>query len=186
MTVEQYLKADRASELRNEYYAGEMRTIRSGTIWHALIAGNLVCGLGGTLKKTPFLVTSFGPRLFVPKTGIYTYSDVVVCSKPQYLDEHRDMILNPTLLIEVLSPSTEAYDRGLKFAQYRTLESLQEYALVSQHEARVEIFRRQSSGWLLSETTGLEASCHFAGVDCTLSLADIYDNVSFEDGEPER
>jgi len=98
-------------------------------------------------------------------------------------------VLNPTLIVEVLSPSTEAYDRGFKFAQYRALESLQEYALVSQSEPRVEVFRRQSSGdWLLSESAGMESVCRFDSVSCTVALKDIYDKVTFgsDAAVPER
>jgi Uma2 family endonuclease len=96
------------------------------------------------------------------------------------VDGVADTLLNPTVIIEVLSPSTEAYDRGFKFAQYRALESLQEYALVSQSEPRVEIFRRQSSGeWLLSESAGMESVSRFDSVSCTIALKDIYDKVTF-------
>ena len=84
-------------------------------------------------------------------------------------------------LVEVLSPSTEAYDRGFKFAQYRTIESLEEYALVSQAEARVELYRRREEGeWLFTEAVGLEAACRFASVDCSMALADVYSKVTFE------
>jgi Uma2 family endonuclease len=89
------------------------------------------------------------------------------------------------LIVEVLSPFTEAYDRGFKSAQYRTLESLEEYALVSQAEPRVEVFRRQSAGhWLLSEAIGLQAVCNFESLDCAVSLADIYANVTFNPDGP--
>jgi Uma2 family endonuclease len=108
-----------------------------------------------------------------------------VCGPPRYLDGRNDTLLNPTLIIEVLSPSTEAYDRGFKFAQYRALESLQEYALVSQTELRLEVFRRQSSGdWLLSESAGTESVCRFDSVSCTIVLKDVYDKVSFGPDEP--
>ena len=89
-------------------------------------------------------------------------------------------MLNPVLIIEVLSPTTEAYDRGFKFAQYRKIESLEEYALVSQDEPRVEIFRRQPSGeWLFAEYVGIDAACPFASVDCAIPLAEIYDKIVF-------
>jgi Uma2 family endonuclease len=120
-------------------------------------------------------------RVRVSKTGLYTYPDiVVVCDPPQYGDGRHDTVLNPAFIVEVLSPSTEAYDRGFKFAQYRALESLREYALVSQSEPRVEIFRRQQSGdWLLSESAGMDAICRFDGVGCTIAVKDIYDKVTF-------
>jgi Uma2 family endonuclease len=93
--------------------------------------------------------------------------------------------LNPALIVEVLSPSTEAYDRGFKSAQYRTVESLQEYALVSQAEPRAEVFRRQPGGhWLLSEAVGLEAVCHFDSLDCAIPLSEIYAKVTFSPDDP--
>lgn len=115
--------------------------------------------------------------------GLYTYPDIaVVCGPPKLLDGHKDTLLNPILIAEGLSPSTEAYDRGFKFAQYRTLESLQEYALVSQTEPRVEVFRRQSSGdWLLSEAVGLDSICRFESVNSSVPLSEIYANIAFGD-----
>jgi Uma2 family endonuclease len=185
LTPEEYLELDRAAECRNEYFNGRMYAMAGGTHRHALIIGNCTRELGNELKKRPCLVTPTDVRIRTSPGGLYTYPDiVVVCGDSRYVDGRRDTLLNPTLLIEVLSPSTEAYDRGLKSAQYRTLETLEEYALVSQHEPRVEIFRRQTAGWLFSEVVGLDTSCHFASVECTLSLADIYDKVTFEEGEP--
>ena len=119
-------------------------------------------------------------RVHVPATGLYTYPDVtVICGEPRFEDSEVDTLLNPTLLIEVLSPSTEGYDRGKKFAQYRTLESFREYVLVSQEEVRVEIFTRQDDGhWLLSEEAGrLEETVPLASIGCELRLADVYERV---------
>jgi Uma2 family endonuclease len=120
-------------------------------------------------------------RVRVDPGGLYTYPDVVVvCGEPIYADNQRDTLLNPVLLVEVPSPSTEAYDRGFKSAQYRTMASLQEYVLVSQTEPRVEVFRRRAEGdWLLSESIGLDSFCRLESVGCTLSLAAVYENVTF-------
>jgi Uma2 family endonuclease len=122
-------------------------------------------------------------RTSVAYAGLYTYPDiVVVCGELRYVDNRRDTITNPTLIIEVLSPGTEAYDRGLKFAQYRKIESLQEYGLVSQAEERVEVFRRQPNGqWLFSDFVGLDATCVFESIGCRVSLAEIYDKVTLGD-----
>ena len=104
----------------------------------------------------------------------------MICGDPRFADDQKDTLLNPTTIVEVLSPSTEAYDRGFKSAQYRTIESLEEYVLVAQAEPRVEVFRRQPGGhWLLSEAIGLEAVCRFDSLDCSVSLADIYDKMTF-------
>jgi Uma2 family endonuclease len=186
LTPEEYLELDRASEFRNEYYNGRMYAMSGGTHPHAIIIGNLIFELKSALKKRPCIVTPSDVRVRVTESGLYTYPDVVVvCGEPKLLDGRRDTLLNPALIIEVLSPSTERYDRGFKFAQYRTLESLQEYVLVSQTEPRVEMCRRQPNGdWLLSEAVGLEAACFFQSVECGVALADVYDKVTFEPDEP--
>jgi Uma2 family endonuclease len=129
-------------------------------------------------------------RLRIASSGLYTYPDVVViCGEPKFTDDRQDTLVNPSFIAEVLSPSTEAYDRGFKSAQYRTIESLQEYALVSQVEARVEVLRRQpGAGWVLVEFTGLKAVCDFASLKLQIKLADIYEKVVFtsEDVIPPR
>ncbi len=186
LTPEQYLELDRASEFRNEYYNGCMHAMWGGTYNHGLVIGNLAYGLRKSFGGPPCAVVTSDLRIRVTPGGVYTYPDiVVVCGEPQYVDNRRDTVLNPVLLIEVLSPGTEAYDRGFKFAQYRTLESLQEYALVSQTEPRVEVFRRQATGqWLLSEFAGLDAVCRFESVDTGLAMAEVYENVTFGGEEP--
>ena len=115
---------------------------------------------------------------------LYTYPDVwVVCGEPKFLDNRADTVTNPILIIEVLSPSTEAYDRGAKASQYRAMESLQELAFITQTEPRVEIHRKRSSNeWMLVESIGLESTCRFESVDCELPLAAIYDQVTFTPG----
>ncbi len=183
LTPEEYLDLDRASELRHEYYGGQMYAMSGGTYAHGLIIVNLARRLAEALEGRLCTVTASDVRVQVEPGGLYTYPDVaVVCGDRHYRDNRRDTVLNPVLLIEVLSPSTEAYDRGFKSAQYRTLESLQEYALVSQTEPRVEVFRRAADGeWVLTEFTGLEASARFRSVDCVVPLAKIYDKVTFEE-----
>jgi Uma2 family endonuclease len=185
LTPEQYLEIERAAQdVRSEYYNGRMYAMSGGTHPHAIVIGNLARELGIALKKSPCIVTTSDMRVRVSKTGLYTYPDiVVVCDPPQFGDGRHDTILNPALIVEVLSPSTEGYDRGFKFAQYRALESLKEYALVSQSEPRVEIFRRQPSGdWLLSDAAGIESTCRFQSVDCAIALKDVYDKVTFDAG----
>lgn len=183
LTPEQYLEIERAAEIRSEFYNGRMYAMSGGTHPQAIVIGNLARELGIALKKGPCVVTTSDMRVRVSKTDLYTYPDiVVVCYPPQYGDRRRDTVLNPTLIVEVLSPSTEAYDRGFKFSQYRTLDSLKEYALVSQSEPRVEIFRRQPTGeWLFSDSIGMESLCRFDSVDCTVAMKDIYDKVTFGD-----
>jgi len=186
LTPEQYLAADRSAEFRHEYYNGHIYAMSGGSYRHAQIIGNLAGELRTALKTRPCSVVSNDLRLRVSPDGLYTYPDVIViCGDPKFADDQRDTLLNPALIVEVLSPSTEAYDRGFKSAQYRTIESLEEYALVSQAEPRVEVFRRQPGGhWLLSEAVGPEAACHFGSLDCAVALSEIYAKVIFSPDDP--
>ncbi len=181
LTPEQYLEIERAAEFRSEFYNGQMYAMSGGSYAHFQIIGNLGGELHAALKGRPCSVGPSELRVRVSPSRFYTYPDVIViCGEPKFADDHKDTLLNPTLIVEVLSPSTEAYDRGFKSAQYRTLESLEEYVLVSQTEPRVEAFHRQSTGhWLLSEAIGLDAVCRFESLDCGVRLADVYDRVNF-------
>ena len=142
----------------------------SGLIWQHLKG-----------KNCEFYPTDM--RVFVPETGLYTYPDlVVVCGEPQFQDDVFDTLLNPVLLIEVLSDSTESYDRGKKFQHYRSIESLQEYILVSQNEARIEKYIKHGDGfWLLSEAVGLNSEIEFSSIECVIALAEVYGKINFED-----
>jgi Uma2 family endonuclease len=182
LTPEQYLEIERAAQFRSEYYQGRMYAMSGGSHAHAIVITNLSRELSSALKAGPCIVTTNDFRVRVAEDGLYTYPDiVVVCDPPRYADNRRDTLLNPALLIEVLSPSTEGYDRGFKAAQYRMIDSLQEYAWVSQTEPRLELFRRLPSGdWLLTEAAGMEAACRFESAGCAIALKDIYDKVTFE------
>jgi Uma2 family endonuclease len=181
LTPEQYLEIERAAEFKSDYYDGRMYAMSGGSYRHITAIGNLAFGLRSRLGPRCSVHTS-DLRLQVSPSGLYTYPDViVVCGEPRFVDRQNDNLLNPTVLAEVLSPSTEAYDRGFKSTQYRTIASLQEYALVWQFEPRVEVYQRQSGGrWLLTEFMGLDAVCRFESLDCTVALSDIYHNVSFQ------
>ena len=182
ITPEQYLEAERAAEFKSEYYGGQMYAMAGGTIPHAHIIANFTGALFQALRRSTCFVLSSDARLRISASGLYTYPDVmVVCGDPKFADNQRDTVLNPTLIVEVLSKSTEAHDRGFKFAQYRKLDSLREYALVSTAEPRVETFLRQAEGqWVLSESVGAGAVCHFSSLDCQIPFADIYDKVTFD------
>lgn len=184
LSPEQYLEIERPAEFKSEYYNGHMYAMPGGSYKHARVIANLTATLYPGLKGGPCTVSSSDLRLRVTPNGLYTYPDMtVVCGAPQFVDGQKDTLVNPVLIAEVLSPSTEAYDRGWKFSQYRKIESLQAYALVSQTEPRIEVFRRQPSGdWLLSESVGLEAVCRLDSLNCTIALADVYDRIAF-DGE---
>lgn len=142
-----YLRLERAAQFKSQFYDGEMFAMSGGTRWHSLITGNLIRELGTALKKQKCLVYDSNMRVKVEATGLYTYPDVVVAGNDQrFLDGVMDTLLNPSLLIEVLSESTEAYDRGKKFIHYRRIPSLNEYLLVSQTEPVVEQFHSHRPG----------------------------------------
>jgi Uma2 family endonuclease len=179
LTPEQYLEIERKAEFRSEYYQGEMFAMAGATEVHTILTDNLVVQLGQKLRGGPCRSFSRDMRVQVSATGLYTYPDLVVgCGERQFLDERRDTLLNPTLIVEVLSESTEAYDRGKKFSHYRTLESLQEYVLVSQDRVQVECYKRQTGGqWLLTAANRPEEPIALESVACTLRMADIYEDV---------
>ena len=186
-TPEQYLAMERAAETRHEYFDGEIFAMSGASRSHVLIAGNLAAALLGQLRDRPCNVYPLDMRVRVSPTGLYTYPDViVVCGDEQFADDHEDTLLNPTVIFEVLSPSTESYDRGKKFRHYRTLDSLREYVLVSQEEPRIEQYVRQPGDeWLLHDAAGLDAELTLRSVDAKLRLADVFNKIEFPPAEEE-
>ena len=186
LSPEEYLQIERAATTRSEYFNGRMYAMVGGTFNHGCIIGNLIGELHAAFKKTTCRVVPNDVKVRVASDGLYTYPDIVaVRGKPEFADGEKDVLVNPALIIEVLSPSTEAYDRGFKAVQYRKLPSLQEYALVSQAEARIELFRRQAAGdWLLAEYAGKDALCRFTSVHAEMALTDVYDRIVFEPQDP--
>ena len=181
ISPEQYLALERESEIRHEYYNGQMTAMSSGNCEHSLIGGNVLGELWLGLRGRKCEVHGCNLRIKVSATGLYTYPDPsVVCGEPKLEDQHRDTLLNPVIIAEVLSPKTEAYDRGAKFANYRRIESLKEYVLIAQDRVRVERFVRQGEKWLLTEFTRLEDSLRLESIDCAVSLGSIYERISFE------
>jgi Uma2 family endonuclease len=181
MTPEEYLASERQAESKSEYFNGEMFAMAGASERHVLIVTNVVAELRGQLKGRPYNVYSTDLRLRVSLTGFYTYPDVVaVCDQPQFADDQKDTLLNPTLIVEVLSESTKDYDRGEKFEHYHTLASLSEYVLIAaQDKYRVEHFARQPDNrWLLSETNRIEDTISLSSISCTLALAEVYDKVA--------
>ena len=185
-TPAEYLAFEREQEeAKHEYLDGSIipmvETIRGmagASLAHNRIVSNVVIGLGIQMRGRPCDVFSGDMRLHVPATGLYTYPDIaVLCEEPQFVDDQLDVLLNPNLIIEVLSPSTEAYDRGAKFDHYRSIESLRTYLLIAQDVAHVEQFQRQENGWLLTVAKGLESSVRLESLSCELVLAEVYDRV---------
>ena len=179
LTPEQYLAIERAADFKSEYIDGEMFAMSGASRQHNLIVTNLVAELRQQLKGRPGEVYPIDMRVWIPATAKYTYPDVtVVCGEPRFEDTELDTLLNPTLIVEVLSPGTESYDRGKKFEHYRGIESLEEYLLVAQDERRIEQFLRQDDGrWLFADTAGSEGVVAAPSIRCRLALAEIYDKV---------
>jgi Uma2 family endonuclease len=181
LTPEQYLEIERAAEFKSEYVDGEMFAMSGAREGHVRIVTNLVIALGQRLLPRGCGVFSNDLRVRVNRGRLYTYPDlVVVCDQPSFLDDTRDTLLNPSLIVEVLSPSTEAYDRGKKFDHYQRLKSLQAYLLVASDRAHADLFIRQPDDrWVLSPSDGPEAFVEIASLDCRIALAEIYQQVEF-------
>lgn len=178
-TREQYLELERASNVKHEFYAGEIYAMSGGTRAHSLLAMALGAQLTHKLKGRRCEVYNSDLRVGVAATGLITYPDVsVACGEPRF--DPKDTLINPVLLIEVLSDSTETYDRGFKFEQFQQIPSLREYVLVSKHEALIEIFRRgDRDQWMRFEARpGAVARLESVGVE--LDAAAVYEGIPLE------
>jgi Uma2 family endonuclease len=183
-TPETYLAFERASDEKHELLDGSVYAMTGASEEHNLINVNITIALGIQFRGRPCKLYANDMRVHLPNFN-YVYPDIaIVCGERQLEDDQLDTLLNPTLIIEVLSPSTEQYDRGKKFERYRALESLQEYLLVSQEQAHIERYVRQEAGWLLTEAKGLEAVIELSSIGCTLALADVYDKIAFDAEQP--
>jgi len=184
-TPEEYLALERAAEYKSEYLDGEILAMSGASIPHNDIASNINWQLRTALQGRPCRVWGSDMRVRVATTGLYTYPDVtVVCGPLEIADDQRDTLLNPTVIFEILSPSTEGYDRGEKFAHYWQLPSLTDYVLVAQDRVRVEHFQRQGDSWLLAAFISLDATLHLASLASDLPLNLIYENVEFSPALP--
>jgi Uma2 family endonuclease len=183
-TPAEYLARERPSATRHEYLDGFLFEMTGASRAHNLITGNLNGEIRAQLRDRPCEVYASDMRVCVEPTGLYTYPDVVVvCGEPRFQDGELDTLLNPTVLVEVLSPSTEAYDRGKKFGHYRRLASVREYVLVAQERVLVERFTRQGQEWLLAEMNRPEDVLRLASIGCEVPLREIYAKVAFADAE---
>jgi Uma2 family endonuclease len=182
LTPQEYLALERKAEIRSEYFDGEMFAMSGATREHTKIVANITTELGNQLFDRPCELYPVDMRTKVSSTGLYTYPDITaVCGEPEFEDENFDTLMNPQLVIEVLSNSTESYDRGKKFAHYRTIASLREYVLVSQTECRIERFSRHENGdWLYTESTDPDGSIELTSIACRLFLSRVYHKVDFE------
>jgi Uma2 family endonuclease len=182
ISPEEYLALERKAEYKSEYLNGEIFAMTGASRKHNLVVGNTFASLKQQLKNRPYEIYMSDMRVKVTRSGLYTYPDLaVVCEDPKFEDEEIDTLLNPTLLIEVLSTSTERYDRIAKTSYYRTIDSLAEHLLVAQHEIRVEQYVRQATGdWVQFEYKSLDNIVELKAIGCSLRLRDVYDKVEID------
>lgn len=179
-TPAEYLAHERVADSKHEYWAGAVYAMAGASARHNLIVTNAIAELRTQLKsRRSCTVYPSDLRVKISATGLYTYPDVVVvCGEPQFEDDVQDTLLNPTVIVEVLSKSTESYDRGAKFEHYRTLDSLTEYILVAQNSYHIDHYVRQPDAqWLFSEAKELEHVVGLSSIGCTLAVAELYDKV---------
>jgi len=179
LSPEEYLAAERHAETKSEYWDGEVLAMAGASYDHNLIVANVVGELRMQLKGRPCSVLPSDLRIRIDSVQRFLYPDAtVVCGPPQFTDEKSDTIVNPTLIVEVLSKKTKDYDRGEKFMLYRTLPALKEYVLVTQDSPLVEHYVKQADGkWLLEEIRELDAALSLDSIACRLELAEVYDKV---------
>jgi Uma2 family endonuclease len=179
LSAEDYLDFERKAEFRHEFYKGEIFQMSGASREHNTIVFNLAREIGNQLRGKNCEGYANDMRVHIPITGLFTYPDVViVCGEPKFLDDEFDTLLNPIVLIEVLSPTTAGYDRGKKFWHYQSIESLREYLLVAQDEASVEHLVKQADGrWTVSEYTLPETKIELPSVEISLQISEIYERI---------
>jgi Uma2 family endonuclease len=184
-TPEQYLAAERAASYKSEYIGGYILAMSGASRAHNVLSLRIGGLLDAQLVDSPCEVYSGDMRVRVSVTGDYTYPDVVVaCGDIEFEDVELDTLLTPIVIIEVLSPSTEAYDRSGKFESYRQIDSLREYVMVAQDRIHIEQYVRREAGWLLTVHSDPEGSLYLPAIDCTLSLKEVYRKVRFPSQPP--
>ena len=178
----EYLARERMAEFKSEFFDGEIFAMAGGSPTHSLIAANFVREAGNLLNGTSCVVYTSDLRIKNQATGLYTYPDAsIVCGDLKFDDDIEDTVTNPTVIVEVLSDSTEKYDRGRKASHYRQIPSVSEIILISQDEAHVERFVRQpEGGWLLLEERDLAGSFELSSLNVTIAMSDLYRHVKFE------
>lgn len=186
-TAEEYLASERDAFERHEWLDGMIYAMAGESPEHSLICTNVTITLGTQLKGKPCAVYSPNMKVYsrlssdIGLKGLFAYPDsTVVCGEARFHDEHRDVLINPRVVIDVLSPTTERYDRGKKFLRYQQNQSLTDYVMVAQAYPSVEHYARRTNGsWLYSVTTELTASVPLESIECLLPLAEVYDRIAF-------
>jgi Uma2 family endonuclease len=188
-TVAEYLEFERQAEERHYFIDGEIFAMAGESPQHSSVNVDLIVEIASQLRGTSCRVFSPNMKIrsgerFSPNSmkGLFSYADMTVCDVPQFHDEIGDVLVNPKVIFEILSPSTESFDRGEKFRRFRTYnDSLTDYVLISQTHPIVEHFQRQPNGqWLMTEVIGLENELHIGSINCRLKLAEVYDRVTFQ------
>ena len=186
LTALQYLAIERRAEFKSQFFDGEMFAMAGASRIHNEIKDAMIAALRAAFKGSRCTTYSSDQRVLVDRTGLYTYPDIVIlCGAGEFDSEDPDTLVNPTAIIEVLSPSTEKYDRGLKFRNYRQIPSLKEYLLVAQDEPLIDRYIRLADGsWGLVSFVGLDATVVFTSVPASIPLAEVYAGVAFVEPTP--
>jgi Uma2 family endonuclease len=187
-TREHYLALEEQAEYKSEYYNGEIFAMAGGSFNHSVICFNLNRRIGEALDNTDCIGFESNMKLDIPKANLFVYPDVMVaCGEIEFFENRTDIIKNPVLVIEVLSPSTQAFDQGQKFSYYRAVPSLQEYVLISQLEPKVEVYYKQNEKtWIYTVAQGLEDTIVFQTLQQEFALKDIYQKVDWKQAEEEQ
>jgi Uma2 family endonuclease len=180
-TPAEYLELERTAEFKSEYVDGQIYAMAGASPQRNTISANTTADVVTQLRGRDCQAFGSDQKVSIPSEELFTYPDLsVVCGEPRYHDEHSDVLLNPRVIVEILSPSTEGYDRGAKFARYEDIETFTDYILVSQFEPRIEHYVRQPDGnWLRTVAKGRDAELEIASIGCVLRLRDIYDRIDF-------
>lgn len=182
LTVAEYIEVERETGTKYEYHDGSIFAMSGGTLEHGLISGNTFGEIKFGLRKKNSDCTALNSevKLFIKSLNKYVYPDVmVVCGEIEKSNDEADALVNPTVIVEVLSKTTESYDRGDKFYIYRQIETLQEYILIDQYKAQAEIFKRESNLWHIQRISGLDRELEISALGISLSLKNVYENVVF-------
>jgi Uma2 family endonuclease len=174
---EEYLELERAAEYKSEYYRGEIFAMSGAGLNHNCIVDNITITVGGFLRGKACRTFSRDLRIHIPENTLYTYPDLMIlCGQPDLLDEHMDTLLNPSVIVEVLSPSTRKYDKGRKFQLYKGIPSLMEYVLIDSEKIAAEVYSKEEGGlWALtSESDDINGSIELSHIHFTLKMSDIY------------
>ena len=182
LTPKEYLEIERNAEFKSEYYNGEMFALAGASYVHNKISSNIHVSLANQLKGKVCQVFQSDLKIMEQISGLFTYPDIVtICGKPEFYDEEKDVIVNPTVIMEVLSKSTETYDRGFKFELYRRIDTLKDYFMVSQEKVSIEYYSRNAdNSWTLKEFNDINQSIEIKSIECILEIKDVYYNVDLK------